>query len=464
MLWFMYHIWFTCCPSIIAQSPASLRSAKSSQRSGLSDNVLTLSSALQQALENNFDIKIARNLVLQAEHNAEGLYGFGNAGMLPNLNINASFIESRSNVFQRRSDTQAERDVPGIIADRFNAAAQLDWTLFNGLRMFATLDRLKELNERSKLALRQSIENTTAQVMMAYYAIVQQQTQYRALRTVLERSRERLTIAQAKEGIGAGSQLEVMRAKVDLNADSAALLRQGVVVRNAKAALHVLLTKKADDTAVDAMSVQDSLVINTALLRTSYKDLLAQAERSNSLLRDLKAAEQVASAAAREAESVYFPTINLTAGYNFVNIQDQASIFSINRFYGLSYGLTAQWTLFNGFNNDRQAQNARLDVGTAQLQYNDALTSLDGSLAQAFRTFRNSVELVKLEEENLGIAQETVRIGLERFRLGALTSLDLREIQLNALAAETRLVQARFEAKAAEIEIMRLTGQLVSAQ
>jgi outer membrane protein TolC len=429
----------------------------------LAQESLTLSKALQIALENNYAVKIARNAEQQTANNAQGLMGMGNAGMLPNVNLLGAFSEGRNNVTQRRQGATEDSQLNNAVRDVFTGSAQLDWTLFNGLGMFATLDRLKEQQQRGLYATQQSMETTIVQVMRAYYDVVQQQASLHALQTALDVSRERFKISEARQDIGQGSRLEVLRARVDFYADSTAVLRQFIAVRNAKTALQVVLIKKADDATVDALQIRDSITLAAAMTRASYTELRTKMEASNIALNDARSAQTVADAAVREAQSVFYPTLNATASYNYSDIRDQASIFTTNRSNGFIYGLNVQWNVFNGLNNDRQTQNARIDALNAQLAYSDALMRLEGDLARAYRSLQNSLAILRLQEENLSVAKETERLGLERFRIGALTSLELRDIQQNALRAETQLILTKFEAKSAEIDIMRLTGQLVSA-
>jgi outer membrane protein TolC len=432
-------------------------------RTSFAQEILTLQKALQIALENNYAVKMARNAELQTINNAEGLLGIGNAGMLPNVNLTGAFTEGRNNVTQRRQGLTEDTQLNNVLRDVITGSVQFDWTLFDGLGMFATLDRLKAQEQRGLYGTQLSMETTIAQVMRSYYDVVQQQASLRALQTALDVSRERLKISEARQDIGQGSRLEVLRAQVDFFADSALVLRQAILVRNAKTALHVLLTRKSDDATVDALQIRDSIAVRGAISRSSYTELRRVMESNNITLQDARSAQTVADAAVREASAVFYPTLNASASYNYSDIRDQASIFTTNRLNGLNYGLNLQWNIFNGFNNSRLAQNASIDALSAQLAYSDVLMRLEGDLARAHRSLQNSLTIMRLQEENLKIAQETERLGLERFRIGALTSIELREIQQNALLAETQLIFTKFEAKASEIDVLRLTGQLISS-
>jgi len=424
---------------------------------------LTLVRAIELALEHNYAIKISKTVALQAENNAEGLRGLGNAGVLPNVNLIGAFSEAYSEATQRlrSGDSAVIRERRGY-ADRINAVIQLDWTLFNGMRMFATLDRLKALQEGSRYDVRQQVEGTVAQVMNSYYNIVQQQTLLRALQNALAVSRERLEVAESRQRIGAGSQLEILRAKVDLNADSAAVLRQITTVRNAKATLQTLLAKRADDASIDRMVIQDSITLSLPK-RISYQSLIANLETTNAALLDARNTQNVSAAAIREAQAAYYPTVNFGANYSYANtLRDEVNPILLGSFAnGWSFNVNAQFTIFNGFDTDRIVQNAQLEAQNAELSYNDLKNRLENSIAQSLRLYDNSIALMTLEEQSIALARETERLGVERFKLGSITSLELREIQLNVLRAETRLATAQFEAKAAEIELLRLTGKIV---
>ena len=75
--------------------------------------------------------------------------------------------------------------------------------------------------------------------------------------------------------------------------------------------------------------------------------------------------------------------------------------------------------------------------------------------------FANAKEVLKLEEDNIKLADENQKIALERFRLAQSTAIELREAQVSYVNALTRLVNARYSAKAAETELLRLQGELI---
>ncbi len=438
--------------TIAQQQPVQLSPNQSSLQSS-PPLFLTLNEAVRIALEQNFSIRIARNATTIAENNTTGIKAFGAAGMLPTVNLNAGWNESRDNVKQYFfSGTSQERT--GARTDRSNASIQLNWTLFDGLQMFAARENLTELQKQSDLALRQAVENTIAQVMASYYTVVEQNVLLGAQRTALGLSRERLTIAEAKSRMGSASELDAQNARVDYNADSAAFLRQEAVLLNAKTAFLQLLgdTKRYDDAPFrtdDSIGILPNITLAEAQERLSKR---------NAALRSASVSNVLAQIAVRQAESFHYPTLSATANYNFSGLDAETGVIQTSQSNGLNIGVTAQVNIFNGFNTQRQIENAKVNALSADLQYQDLENRLKASLQQTYRSFQNSKTLVQLERDNVRIARTTSDIALEKFRLGSMSSIDLRLVQQNYIRAESRLITALADAKRAEIEITRITG------
>ena len=197
--------------------------------------VLTLESAVKTALENNYEIKIATNNLTIEETNV----AIGNAGMLPIVTANVFDNNSVQNSTQIRQDG-TKNTLNNAKINYFTYGVRLDWTIFDGLRMFARLDQLKELQKLGEAQLKLTIITRISDVNAAYYDLVQQQQQLAALDTTLVISNQRLTLAQNRFTIGKASKLEVLNAQVDLNTDQVALLRQKELYANGKILLNQL--------------------------------------------------------------------------------------------------------------------------------------------------------------------------------------------------------------------------------
>ncbi len=431
-------------PSIAQPTPAT----------SATEPLLSLDEALRIALEQNYGIRLARNGAAIADNNAMGIKALGAAGMLPVVNLTSGWNESRDNVRQVFVTSDIPQERVGARTDRANAVIQLNWTLFDGLQMFAQRDRFAELQKQSALALRQALENTIALVMTAYATVVEQRILLAAQRTALGLSRERLTIAEAKFRLGSASELDAQNARVDYNADSAAYLRQQAVLLNTKTALLQVLGD-AQRFGGAGFRTEDSIVVVRDFVLTDAQERLRS---RNAALRSAGLDNTLAQIAVRQAESFHLPTLNAAVNYNFSGLDAEAGVVKTSQANGLNFGFTAQVNIFNGFNIQRQIENAKVNELSAELQYKDLENRLNTALQQTVRSFQNSKILVQLERDNLRIARSASEIALEKFRLGSMSSLDLRQVQQNYIRAESRLITALADTKRAEIEILRLIG------
>jgi outer membrane protein len=413
-----------------------------------SQQVLTLEDAIQTGLENNYGIRISANIHGQAANN----HSLGNAGFLPSLGISASQVETIEDSDQEFADgtTQENR---GARNTSQNAALELDWTIFDGLQMFHRYDRLGMLREVSDEELRLSMENLVANIALSYYDVIRIREQVANLEDNLEVSQERVEIEEAKVEIGSGSEYQLLQARSDLNEDRAALFRERNQLSEAMIRLNELLSRDPHE----EFDVTRDIRINRNLLQEDlYQKLLAE----NAELSIARMQKDITHLEMREIRSERFPQISISSAYNYSRSENDGGFFRFNEARGLTFGLTARINLFDGFNTSRRVQNAHIDRKNAELAYESDKLRLESEFLANFRSYQNSLELVDLEEENFLNAEETLDIALERFRIGSISSLEFREAQRTLLAAETRLINARFEAKVAETELLSLSGEL----
>jgi outer membrane protein TolC len=253
--------------------------------------------------------------------------------------------------------------------------------------------------------------------------------------------------------VGSGSEYELLQARTDFNTDRAALLREQNNLTNAKISLNELLVLSADSD----YEVLSEIPLNYAL---NYDALFNAMESQNKELLIAKADERIASLEIKEIRGERYPELILSSGYGYNRNELGSGIIEFSESDGFSVGLTARINLFNGFETNRRVQNARINQKTRQLAVEAEQQRIISDLLAFYRFYRNSLELIELEEENLENATETLDIALERFRLGTISALEFREAQRSFLAAESRLLNTRFDAKQAETNLLRISGQL----
>ena len=410
--------------------------------------VLTLESAVKIALENNYEIKIATNNLDIEKTNVT----IGNAGMLPK--VTATIVDNNSvqNSSQTRQDG-TQTDLDNAKNNSLSYGVGLDWTIFDGMRMFARLDQLKELQKLGEAQLKLTLITKISDVHAAYYDLVQQQQQLIALDTTIVISNQRLTLAKNRFTIGKASKLEVLNAQVDLNTDQVAILRQKELYANSKILLNQILARdlKSDFKVIDAIAVNNQL---------SLAELTALAEKQNPQLEAQIINKKVAELELKQIKAGRYPTIKVNTGYNFSESQSSLGFVSQSASRGLNYGFSASLNVFDGFSQNRNEKIAKIQIENSKMTIEQQNLILHSQLATSYQTYLTNLELIALEGKNESIAKQNLSITLDKFRIGTITTLEFRTAQLNYVNAKVRYSNAQFLGKLSEIALRELAGNL----
>lgn len=410
--------------------------------------VLTIENALKIALENNFEIKMASNNLDIDKTNV----ATGNAGMLPKVTATLADANSIQNSSQTRQDGTVN-SLDNAKNNSLNYGVGLDWTVFDGFKMFAKLDQLKELQKLGEAQLKRTIILKISAVNAVYFDLVQQQQQLAALDTTIVISTQRLALAQNRFNIGKASKLEVLNAQVDLNTDKVALLRQKESYANRKIALNQILARdsKIDFKVVDEVTVDDKLIL---------AELMALAEKQNPQLESEIINKRVSELDLKQIKGERYPTINLTSGYNFAESQSSLGFTSQSSSKGLNYGFRASLNIFDGFAQNRNEKIAKIQIENSKIAIEQQSLLLNSELTIAFQTYLTNLELIDLEETNETIAKQNLSITVDKFRIGTITTIEFRAAQLNYINAKVRYSNAQFQAKLSEIALKELAGNM----
>ncbi|MEO8532671.1 MAG: TolC family protein [Flavobacterium sp.] len=410
--------------------------------------VLTIEDAMKIALENNFEIKIAKNNSKISETNVT----VGNAGMLPVATASVTDNNSIQNSDQTRQDGTST-SLDNAKNNSLNYGVSIGWTIFDGMKMFARHDQLKELQKLGDSELKRTILAKIGQVNSAYYDLVQLQQQLSALDTTIVISNQRLTLAKNRFSIGKASKLEVLNAQVDLNSDQVALLRQKESYANAKILLNQYLAR---DAKID-FKVNDKVTVDNKLVLADLMDL---AQKQNPALETQIINKRVAELQLKQVKADRYPVVRLTSGYNFAESESSLGFTSSTSSKGLNYGFNATLNIFDGFNQHRNEKVAKLQIENSQIAIEQQNMVLNSQLSTAFQTYLTNLELIDLEEDNEAIAKQNLEITLDKFKIGTITTIDFRTAQLNYVNAKVRYSNAQYEAKLSEIALKELAGNI----
>lgn len=402
-------------------------------------------------LENNFDLKISRNEQRISDNNLT----LGNAGYLPTIGLTSGY-----NVRQNQSD-QFPSDGEEMVSSRNNvtqtldAAVSLNMSIFEGFKVQTNHKRLKELQNVGELNTQLDIENFIANISAEYYNYVQQTLQMKNLRQAVDLSRERLRIVEARYQIGDFSRLDLQQARVDFNADSSMLIRQHEVTHTSRIKLNEMMGAEnveqlftAADTSITFNKelskeelLSDMMMLNTSLLLTEKNKTLSEL--------DLKT-----------LQSQNYPYLRLNAGYGFTHYDYNSGNLDKQRTWGPTAGVTLGFNIFDGFNRKREQKNARIRIENQSLQVDRQKLYLQSDFANMWLAYQNNIQLENLEKESLENAQLNHEIAMDRYKLGDLSGILLREAQVGLINAEQRLLGAQYRVKLYEISLMQISGRI----
>jgi outer membrane protein len=384
-------------------------------------------------------------------------YTYG--AFLPTVNANGSMTwnQNRQDVRVVDRDTELVTKRSGkTSSNNLAGAVLLNWTIFDGGRMFATKERVETIAAQGELLVKNQITNTIALVISNYYDVVRQKQQLKALQEQLAVSEERVKLAERKFQVGTGAKPELLQARVDYNAQRTQAIQQESVIEQLKAQLNALVGMKLPAT----FDIADSIYINMDLRRDA-NDI----EQNNYLLLAGQESLTIAGLSVRERRAERFPTVSLNGAYTLSRTDNTrivspfTPLYSLNN--GFNYGVSISIPILNGFNQKRLIQQSRILQTQQQNLYLQQKINIDISLQNAFVNYENAQKILKVEEENILLAKENVTIAFEVFRRGASTFVELRTAQQSLADAYTRLINARYMAKVAETELLRLNGSLL---
>jgi outer membrane protein TolC len=410
--------------------------------------ILTLENAIKTALENNYEIKIAQNNTKVGTTNNS----FANAGMLPSINVNLTNNNSQLNTKQTQADGTI-RQLDGAKNMNLNFGVGLDWTVFDGLSMFARKEQLNVLEAQGKTALQATILSKISEVYLKYFDLVQQQQNLASIDTAIVISTQRVTTAQNRFSIGKASKLEVLNAQVDLNSDLSLQLKQKEFYRIAKIRMNELLIRdlKTDFQVVNEIVLDQNLDFNALKLA---------AESQNPTLQNQIVSKKIAEINLKQVKANRYPTVRLTSGYNFTESEASLGFITQSSGKGFVYGVTATVPVFNGFLQHKNEKVANYQVENANWLLQQQKFALETQLNTLFTSYQTNNELVKIEAKNVEIAKQNLDITLAKFKIGTITTIEFRTAQQNFVEANLRFATAQYQTKIAEINLKELAGVL----
>ena len=413
--------------------------------------VLSLKTCIEKGLKNNYSLRIVKNDEQIAVNNATR----ANAGYLPTVEAVAGYdatLDSRDTRTRGTSDVTRERN---IVGHNVNAGINAEWTIFDGYKIQTNYQRLQELKLQSATQTRMAIEDYIAELVSEYYNYVQQRIRLRNLQYAVSLSKERLRIAQERWITGDKSRLDLQQAQVDFNADSAQSLKQLESLASSQIRLNELMAEKEMNMRI---RVRDTMINVESSL--SFDSLWAATLRTNAALINAAHNKKLSEIDLRNVKSRDFPYIRLNGQYGYTYDRYNSGTTRSRHNWGGNIGVTIGMKLFDG-NRRREMANAQINIDNAELAQQELELALKADLADLWQAYENNLKLLALEKQNLVTAKENYYIANERFMLGDLAGIEIREAQNSLLDAEERILVAEYDTKICEISLRQLSGSIM---
>lgn len=414
---------------------------------------ISLQQFISLALEKNYDVKLAKNTLQSVR--TDQTYAWG--AFAPQLNATGAIVWNNNN--QELEFQDASRNNKGQAkSNNTSASLQMNWVLFDGTKMFATYDRIKGIAVQGELLVRDQMLNTIATVINNYYSIVREKQQLEAITEQMAVSLERVKLAERKLEVGTGAKPELLQARVDYNAQRTQVVQQEAIIFQLKEQMNGFVGEQLPG----QYDVADTILINFDL---KQEDIANDLENSNYSLRALRMNTEIARFALKERKAEMSPVISLVGAYNYSQTDNIKLINPFNALYskitGYNYGINISLPILNNFTTRRSIQQAHITFDMQNLIYEQARLNINVGLKNAWMNYENSKKVLVIEEENILLAKENVFIMLETFKRGVATFIELRTAQQSLADAYNRLITARYNAKVAETELLRLKGALL---
>lgn len=408
---------------------------------------LTLNEAIAIALKNSYEIQVAKNNV----DISTILNNYGIAGGLPVVAATFSNTEQITSVNQKLN-TGVEINRRNAAGNNTQAGLAAGILLYNGQRVVSTKKRLAETQFQSTELLNSQVQNTIAQVMTAYYDVVRQLSYTNTIRTSILASEKRLEILQVRKSAGMANNADIFQAQIDLNTLKQTLQDQQMVAAVAKTELLRLLTLDIKS----ALSIRDTITVDQNIQLNNILDRIM-------VNADVKAADhqiRINELIVRETAALRYPTVRLNTAYNYSRNQTGAGLTLLNQVIGPNAGITVAVPIYNGSIFKRQKQVAEINTNNAILQKNVIVRDYNSDVVKMYQTYVSSLQQLATQKENYELSKQLLDLTLQRFQLIQATIIDVREAQKSFEDAGYRMINLNYAAKAAEIELKRLSNTL----
>lgn len=415
----------------------------------MAQTVLRLDDAIEIALSQNPNILISSNEKEIAQVNNN----WWAAGRIPTVGLNSTFNNSITNLNQKLNNgTVIERN--GARNSTINVNGQFSYRIYGGKRMYIIKNRLDLEEALADEVLKQDINQTVFDVINRYIDIVRLKSQLDAVRETISFFEERSKLSQVRFEIGTAGKNDYLQSQVDLNVQRTSELNILNSIELAKMELNRVMVRDP----FTAFEVEDIPAPETL---PSREEMMQAIDAQNPQITALRFNQKILTQLREEILATQKPSVFANASANFNRNSSTAGFNLFTMTYGPQAGLSLSVPLFAGPIVRQQVKVNDLQYKNQDLQIQNVKNDLTSLAANAYQNYENANRQIGLEEQNLAIIREHNAISMERFRKASITTVELRQAQLNLIEAQNRIINSRFILRQSEAQILYVMGRLV---
>ncbi|MCI0513498.1 TolC family protein [candidate division KSB1 bacterium] len=406
---------------------------------------LTLNQCLDLALKQSYLVQAA-GVAIEI---AETKYAASASQQWPNLSLNGAYtrIGKVTSFSIPMGPGGSLKTFQFGTPNRMNADLKFQVPLFTWGRIQATLGLARTATTLATLQRQQEKIRTVDQVLRAYFAVLLNQEIIHLNTVNVQRADTLWQISGQRYAAGMIPQLEVLRAEVQLKNAQSTLAEVRENLAKSKLFLAKMIGLNAEKFTLAARLENHPVAVDP-------DSVMPRALRIRSDRRALQIQQELAVEKINLARSGNKPNFFAFSGYNVTNGFDP---MAPDRFIdNWNLGVQVTVPLFDGFNTRYQVQEAQLQLKTLALQDAEIQELICLQIRQAFISLRQAENKIKMQIENIALAQATLQLAEKQFQDGVVSSLDVLTAQQTLAQNELLHVQAIFNQLMAQLELAKI--------
>ncbi len=418
----------------------------------VNSSFLTLSEAIDTAVQNNYSLKLSGEKIKLANYQITENAAQG----LPQLNITASY--GRQDPVNPPPPTAGLGNNPQFASflgtarvNTFRNQVAVNQVLFAGFRIIDGV-RLASINvELANEGYRQSRQEVVLNVSSSYYNSLKAYQLVQVNKSSLKQAQLHLEQAKKLEKAGVGIKLEVLRAANQLVNIQLQLSQALNSYEKSKKVLNLAMGRSIDypielnlEAKVPDVNIQNENQI--------FQDAL----KGRSELRQLNIKKEMDEIAATIQSRASWPMVSANVSYNLSDTS-VVSANSVNN-QNINYGINMNWPVFDGLLTYAKVQKSQNSVIQDQISIDQLQQSIILEVKQALLDIQEAKERILLAKEGISLGDESLRIAKIRYENGVGISLDVIDSQISLTQAQSNLVNAEFDLNISRVKLYKAIG------